>query len=262
LILFHEMDDRRLALSNMVGLLEELLVSFGGKADEKFVLSTRADDADLHALVIAALQHFVSRTGKSSRLLPVPEKLIDWTLQLPDSLLKGYAFLIGCIGQAPFKGGSLTALYQRCIQIFQEFGDAWDLGITNVICGDVDTFGGLNEGVGHSCYQQGLEIFTRMGNDWGRALCLLGLAEWAWRQGSLEQAYTMAQESLTIFTVMENLERMLMTRWLLSSILEELQRLDEACEMVKSNLNYLSEVNDHEGIVKCKQRLAHLQTRR
>ncbi|MEE4194979.1 MAG: adenylate/guanylate cyclase domain-containing protein [Anaerolineae bacterium] len=263
LILFCEMNDQRFLLQTMVGLFETLLLQLlGNNTDIPRTIAEHLDshleNCDMLALTAAALQHFSSRTGIQTKILPLQHELLAWIQELPDSLMKGYAILIGCIGRNNSAESHTEALTNQSVRIFQQFGEEWDLAITYVISADGNTFGEHSHTLSISYYQTGLEIFNRLGNKWGKALCLVGLAEWSRRNGLLEEAYQMGKESLSIFSQMRNMERILMNRLILANILEEMQNDQEARFMLESNQAYLQEIGDQQGIAFYQERLDQL----
>jgi hypothetical protein len=182
---------------------------------------------------------------------------------VPDPALAEKAFILMLDSMGP---GILTfqqsiELCQQCIGILTRLGDAWGVALAQLILADVASFGVMDAELARRSYQAGLEGFSGLGNEWGQALCLTGLAEIERRAGHLEEAYRMGCQSLDTYRQMGDAWRAVSTRQMLGEIAEGLSKFDEARSHFETNLAYFSRMGDGPGRDHCHECLERLDER-
>jgi len=248
-ILFYEMDDQRVQMQAVIGLLGKLLSILSP------LIATRPQTApgplpaasypDLYILTLAALRRFIGRASSQwDESNPLQQESLQIAQQLPDSQAKAFALLLNVIGPGMLSPAQRSEISQQCIAFFETSGDVWATALAKLVAGDNDTFGGADSRMALADYQASLAAFTRLGNAWGRAMCLIGLAEVERRAGHLPQAARLARESLDIFEQMNNQERMLLSRHILADIAEAMGEFEDARSCITANLGYLSQFGD------------------
>jgi hypothetical protein len=120
---------------------------------------------------------------------------------------------------------------------------------------DGDIFGHQQTGIAGRYYQQSLAKFANVGSDWGRAMGLMGMAEMNRLEGNLATALQMAQESTAILSVMHDMERLLTSRLILGSTLEDMKLCKQAREQFEANLACLNEVGNLSACQRYRERL-------
>jgi hypothetical protein len=214
-------------------------------------------------LAAAALCRFISRASYQwDDSVPSLQESLQMALQLPDSLAKAYALLLNSAGLGGPNPLLSMELGKQCLAIFERLSEPLGIALAKLVVGDTDTFGGANTGVARAYYQASLKIFTRLRNDWGRAMCLVGLAEVERRAGQLENANQLGRQSLEIFDQMNDQERMLLNRNILGDVAVVMGALEEARSYFEANLSYLSQVGDEPYQKYLRERLAALGEKR
>jgi hypothetical protein len=256
--LFYEMADARLSLRDMVLLLEKLMKELATSSQSQADLPTAPELLDLYAFSAVYHRRFSWRAGLKVPALPTRSMILEWAQQLSDNLLKAYAIMVSCIGVDIELEPHGLQLCQQCIRLFDQFGDEWDSGMAFLIGADGEIFGRQQTGIADRYYQQSLAKFTSVGNDWGRAMCLVGMAEMNRREGNLTAALQMAQESTAILSMMHDMERLLTSRLILGATLEDMKSYEQARERFEANLTYLTGVGNTYACQQYQQRLAVL----
>jgi len=118
------------------------------------------------------------------------------------------------------------------------------MALAYLILADAAHFGGVDAGQARTSYRAGLEGFAGLGNAWGQALCLTGLANVERRAGHLEEAYRMGRQGLDTCCQMDDAWRAVSMRHMLGEIAEELGRFDEARRHFEANLVHFSKMGD------------------
>jgi hypothetical protein len=151
-------------------------------------------------------------------------------------------------------------LCQQCIGIFQRSRDAWGTALSQLILADTANLGGLDADLARTSYQASLEGFARLGDNWGRALCLVGLALTEHRAEHLEAAYRLGCQGLDIYDQMGNVLRASFVRHTLGEIAEESGAFDEARRHFEANLACALQVGDDRQHDQYTERLARLSS--
>jgi hypothetical protein len=224
--------------------------------------TVRSSDAGLLALVLAALRHFDQVLERPDQTDPYQRASLAIAQDLPVGQEKALILLLNSMG-----GGILTFqqsvdLCQQCVGIFGCLGDIWGTALAQLILADVANLGGgVDAELAERSYQASLEGFTELGNEWGRALCLTGLADIERRAGHLQQAYQMGCQSLDTYCRMDDAWRASLTRQTLAETAEELGRLDEARRHLEANMAYFARMGDGPRRDDHRERLERLDER-
>lgn len=142
--------------------------------------------------------------------------------------------------------------------MFQEAGDGWGASLALLILADLINVNRQDPEQAASTYQQSLDGFTRLGNDWGRGLCFFGLGMLAGFGGRPAKAGHLFQQSLEIYLRLGNMNRVLDTREALGQIAAAQGQVDQARRFFLANLAYLEQTGDQERIRIVQDRLARL----
>lgn len=263
LIHFYEMDDQRVQMQEVIRLLGSLISVFGPipgrSAQPSPVLPPASAYPALRALAAAALCHFINRASYQwEDSIPSLQESLEMARQLPDNQTKAFALILNSTGLRGLSPLLSIEYARQSLVIFENLGNTWGTALANLVLGDADNFGGANTGVAQGAYQAGLELFTRLRSDWGRGMCLIGLADVKRRAGQLENAYQLGRQSLEIFEQMNNQERLLFNRNIMGEIATKIGALEEARDYFEANLVYLSQVGDEASQTYCRERLAAL----
>jgi predicted ATPase/class 3 adenylate cyclase/DNA-binding CsgD family transcriptional regulator len=264
MILFHEMRGRPVEAQEMVGLLLDMLDTLGyalgsGAGAEP----TAADEGDegLLALALAALRHFGLDPGAPERTNRCQRESLQIAARLPDGQAKAFALLLNGMGPGMLNVQESRALSEQCIGIFTRLGDGWGTALAQLILGDVAGFGDGEHELARSQYQASLEGFTKLGNEWGRAMCLTGLSHLEHWAGHLEGAYRMRQEALDTYIRMGDAWRVMMTRHDLGEIAEDMGAFDEAQRYYGANMAYAARMGDDRERDQYREHLQRLDER-
>jgi len=262
MILFYEMDDRRVQMQEVIYILGKMLSIMsplpGGSPQDGLSLQPAVIYPDLYILVLASLQRFIGRSsGEWKQTFSMQHESIKVAQQLPDSQAKAFALLLDITGPG-ISSKSQLEIAEQCIVFFELHGDIWSIALAQLIAGDVASFGTREIGLAEGFYRASLEKFSRLGNDWGRAMCLTGLAEVECKVGHLDEANRMAFQSQEVYEMMNNQERKVFNQFILSEIAQARGALEEARDYLQSNLIYFARVGDEPGQRNCRERLAAL----
>jgi predicted ATPase len=260
MILYYEMSDQYVELQDVIRLLGEVLRLLVEPPPGAGTPPAGAAQADLLALVLGALRHFVSKTvSQPEQSYHFQQESLQSARGLPDSQTKAFALLLNLIGPGPLSPDQMLELGQECIAIFERLRDAWGAALAQLVSGDIAIFLKEDPVMAHACYQPSLETFSRLGNDWGRAMCLTGLAQAERQVGHPETAYDLVRQSLVIYQRINNPERMLLDRHILGEVAEELGEYLEARDCYETNLAYLEYVGDEPRQPHYRNHLADLE---
>jgi predicted ATPase/class 3 adenylate cyclase/DNA-binding CsgD family transcriptional regulator len=261
MILFHEMGGWPAGAQEVTRLLLDMLRALGQAASGGPATSAEADDG-LLALVLAVLRHFDQTLECKERTDAYQRQSLEIAQELPDSQEKAFILLLNSMGPGILTPRQCIDLSQQCIDIFQRLGDAWGTALAQLILGDAAGFWqAVDPELARHSYHSGLEGFTQLGNEWGRAMCLTGLANVERQAGHLEEAYRMACQSLDTYCRMGDAWRAVFTRHTLAEMAEELGRFDEARRYLEANLALLLELGDSSRQNDCRERLERLDER-
>jgi len=109
---------------------------------------------------------------------------------------------------------------------------------------DAAIFGVQNITLARQAYQDSLEIFIKLGDDWGQSLCLTGLFVVAQREGQLEEAYALGCQAVDHFNRLQNYERSLGLHKQLGDTALKLGKIAEARSHFEANLAYFIRYGD------------------
>ncbi|MBN1641211.1 MAG: hypothetical protein JXA09_08245 [Anaerolineae bacterium] len=272
LILFHEMRGRPAGVRAVVELLLDTLHSLDyTPGNDPLPAAVRRADPSykvLLALVLAALRHFGQVFGEQETTRLYQRESIDIAQLVPDDAPaddlagKAFALLLNCEGAGIMTPEQCVALCHQCIAILERVGDTWGVALGQLILADEVTFGSaIDPEGGRSLYQSALQGFDRLGNAWGCALCLTGLAH-LWRQkGRLEEAYRTGSQSLDTYAQMGDAWRVGFIHHMLGEVAEELGRLDDARRHYEGTLAHSAQARDVFLLDHCREHLQRLDER-
>ena len=142
--------------------------------------------------------------------------------------------------------------------MFERLHDAWGAALAQLIAGDTANFANVDLKIARTSYQSGLAIFSSLGNDWGQAMCLTGLAQVELSQDRPQEAYRLACQSEEIYQHILNPERSLLNRHILGEASQKMGDLAQAREYFAANLAYSIHIGDEPRQTCYRQRLAAL----
>jgi len=265
MILFYEMDDSRIQMQEIVWILGKMLSILSPLPEGGILRGSTSSPAssypDLYILTLAALRRFIGRRSYLGweESVPLLQESLKIAQHLPDSQVKSFALLLDCTGKNIMAPQEISEVGQQCIAYFKMTGDVWATALAQLVVGDNDTFAGIELGMAEFLYQDSLDGFTRLGNDWGRAMCWTGLAEVERRAGRLDQAYRLALQAQEIYELMNNQERLILNQRILGQITEDLGAVEEARRYYMANLTFLTQVGDDVGLREFRNRIAALK---
>jgi class 3 adenylate cyclase/predicted ATPase/DNA-binding CsgD family transcriptional regulator len=263
MILFHQMGGWPAGAQEVTRLLLDMLRALGhalgGGGTATAGPTAGSPDASLLALGLAALRHFDQTLQHVERTDPYQRESLAIAQELPDDQEKAFILLLNSLGPGALAHQQSLDLCQQCVGIFQRLGDAWGTALAQLLLADAAIFWGVVDAeLARRSYQSGLEGFARLGNEWGRALCLTGLAKVERQAGHLEEAYQMACQGLDIYCRMGDVWRAVFARHALAEIAEELSRFDEARHYLEANLAHFSQMGDEHRREEYRERLERL----
>jgi DNA-binding CsgD family transcriptional regulator len=264
MILFHEMRGRPVEAQEMVGLLLDMLDTLGyvvGSGAGAEPAAADEGDEGLLALALAAVRHFSLDLGSPERTNRYQRESLQIAARLPDGQAKAFALLLNGMGPGVLNMQQSCALSEQCIGIFTRLDDGWGTALAQLILADVAGFGGGEHELARSQYQASLEGFTKLGNEWGRAMCLTGLSHLEHRAGHLEEAYRMRSQALDTYLRMGDPWRVMMMHQDLGEMAEEMGVFDEARRHYEANLAHFTEMGDERPRDEYRARLQRLDER-
>ncbi len=264
MVLFYEMHDQPIEAREAARLLLDMLRTPSAApiagADTGSEPTVGSSYVSLLALVLAALHHFSLDPEHFERSVSYQRESLPLVHKLPDGQDKAFILLLNAIGPGTLTAQQSLELCQQCIGIFQRQGDAWGMALSQLILADTANLGGLDADLARASYQASLEGFARLGNDWGRALCLVGLALTEQKARHLEAAYRLGRQGLDIYDQMGNVWRASFVRQTLGEIAEELGAFDEARRHFEANLACAVQMGDDRQRDYYIERLARLSS--
>lgn len=242
IILFEVMDDQPLDQAEIDRLLLNLLEALPGTPAEEAVLEIQ----NIRALTLAALRYASIRSGQPQQIAWYEQRSLEVIAQLPGSTEKANALLLNCIGPGFKPLHEKVGLISESKALFEQAGDRWSTALALMIRGDLATFGNqdVDPGTARAAYLTSLEVFAGLGNLWGRALCLVGLAFAEKQANHLAEAYRYGQEGLQILARLENPARQMEINHGLGEIAEGLGDPAAARQHFEANLAYFTEIGD------------------
>lgn len=264
MILFHEMRGRPIEAQEMIRLLLDMLDTLGyvpGSDTGTGPAAFTEGNKDLLALAVAALRHFSLDLRDAAQMNPYQRVSLEIAASLPDSQEKAFVLLLACMGPGILTRQQSCALCQQCIRIFEGLGDAWGMALAQLILADSAGFGNGETELARAHYQASLDGFTRLGNEWGRAMCLTGLSHLEQRAGRLEEAYRMRCQALDTYVRMADPWRVTMMHHDLGEIAEEMGAFDDARRHYEANVAHCARMGDDPGRDHYLERLRRLDER-
>ena len=244
-ILYYEMNNRRAEYQEIIRLLGEVLVILSPASTGDRQAAPDPAQAELLPLLLAALRRFASQTGADEeKLRSFQEESLRLARLLPDCQAKGFALLLDSIGRGILSVRQSLDLGMECAAMFERLHDPWGTALAQLIAGDTANFTGEDVSAGRVCYQSSLEAFTRLGNAWGQAMCLTGLAQVELSQGHPQEAYRLGCQSEEIYKLIVNPERMFLNRHILGEASEKMGAVEEARRFFEANLAFSADVGD------------------
>jgi predicted ATPase len=164
------------------------------------------------ALALAA-QHF-AQVGSP----PAPEALAEGLAiarALPDSLEKGFALLLDSSSSLlpPTEAQEVSL---ESLAIFQAYSHPWGLAMARLVWADAANYGSSAHDAAEPVYETARETFEDLGNRWGQALCLTGLADVAFHRQEHGRAMSLAEGGLAIYRDLGDPGRASFLRWCLA----------------------------------------------
>jgi hypothetical protein len=264
MILFHEMGGRPTGAEEVIRLLLDTLRALGhplaGGEAASAGATAGSTDAGLLALGLAALRHFSQRLERVERTDAYQRESLAIALGLPDGQEKATILLLSNIGFGALSRERCVDLCEQCIGTFERLGDAWGTALAQLLL--ADAAGGGDAGdtdLARRSYHSALQGFAGLGNAWGQALCLTGLANVERQTGHLEEAYRMASQGLDTYSRMGSTWHMVYTRDALARMAEALCRPDEARHYLEANLAHFSQLGDEHRTEEYRERLQRLE---
>jgi len=244
-ILYYEMNNQRTEFQEIIRLLGEAQVILSPASASDRQAETDPARAELLPLLLAALRRFTSQTSTDEeKLRSLQEESLRLARQLPDCQAKGFTLLLDSIGTGILSARQNVELAMECVAMFERLHDPWGKALARLIAGDTANFTGVDISLGRTCYQSSLEAFSRLGNAWGQAMCLTGLAQVELTAGHLQEAYQLASQSEEIYEQIDNPERTFLNRHILGEASEKMGAVEQARHFFEANLAFSTVVGD------------------
>jgi hypothetical protein len=212
-------------------------------------------------LLLATLRRFAGQTCASldaQQLQSFQEESLRQARLLPDCQAKGFTLLFDSIGAGINSASQNLDLALECMAMFERLHDPWGKALAQLIAGDTANFTGLDLKIARTCYQSGLAIFNSMGNAWGQAMCLTGLAKVELGEDHPQEAYRLACQSEEIYKQIVNPERSYLNRHILGEASQKMGAIAQARDYFEANLAYSIHIGDTAIQTYYHQRLAAL----
>jgi hypothetical protein len=245
IILYYEMNNQRTQYQEIIRLLGEVLVILNPAVPGDLPAAPDPTLARLLPLLLAALRRYAGQTGENEEKLHYFQvESLRLARLLPDCAAKGFAFLLNSIGagiNSPLQNMDLAL---ECAAMFERLHDPWGAAMAQLIAGDTANFAHVDLDLGRTCYQASLTTFSRLGNAWGQAMALTGLASVALCQGQPQDAYRLGCQSEEIYQNLVNPERMFLNRQILGEASQQIGAVAEARRFFEANLAFSTEMGD------------------
>jgi predicted ATPase/class 3 adenylate cyclase len=261
MILYYEMNNQRTEFQEIVRLLGEVLVILSPSPLAGGPAAPEPDpaQAELLPLLLATLRRFAGQTGLDEKQLQYfQEESLRQARLLPDCQAKGFALLFDSIGTGIHSAAQNVDLALECVAMFERLHDPWAKALALLIAGDTANFTGVDLKIARASYQSGLSIFSSLGNFWGQAMCLTGLAQVELSEDHPQEAYRLACQSEEIYQQIVNPERSLLNRHILGEASQNMGAFAQAREYFAANLAYSIHIGDEPRQTYYRQRLESL----
>jgi predicted ATPase/DNA-binding SARP family transcriptional activator len=245
LVVFYEMHNQRVESQEVTRLLGNMVEALSLAGEETPSQPDLASiRADLLAFTLATIRHLVIDYEHIEPSLPYQRESLARAQALPDSPVKAMALILSAVGPGVITPTQTVELCNQSAEIFHHCGDAWGEALAQFTSADAIYFGERDASRARPVYEAALQTFTRLGNDWGRAFCLKGLAMIEFEGHTLEAVQRLGQESLAIFERLGNLARTPELRHILGEIAAEQNRPEQARLYFETNLAFFTRVGD------------------
>ncbi len=256
-ILYHVMNDRKLEMLEssrmIVGLVDRLRPQ---------ITTLNSLEAGLLALACATVRFFCNDVWEQPLVEPYLRESVNLIKDIPDNQNKAYALLLNGIGYSSLDSTETIALAKQSARLFDQLGDPWGSGMALLAVGDANTFAILVPDDARSAYTRGLLEFTRLGGEWGRALCLAGLMYLESRVGNFQESLKYGHACMLILGEMGSFERMAQIRHNLADTSEKMGCIPEAIGYYQDNLEHFTRRGDKAAQHFYQNKLAELTTRK
>lgn len=262
-ILFYEMNNRRVEVQEVIQLLENmqqlLRCELERATDSGSSSLPRSFYQGLLALTLAALHYFTVVYYRSEQHAALyQQESLQLIQDLPESESKAYTALLNCIGLG-LTPDQILDLCQQCFGIFKQIGDPWGAALAQLLWADAMNFSGFNMEMARVAYQASLDTFEKTKNIWGQALCLNGIRMLEYKQGNYEQAYHFGCQSLELFSQLGNYERIADIHESLGIIAIRNGSPKDARFHFEANLTYFTQLGDKNRQQYYRERLEKLK---
>jgi predicted ATPase/class 3 adenylate cyclase len=240
LILFDIMNDQPIIQPEFNRRLEKMLLMLERNQPNDSPLQ---EFHGLFALVLGAI-YFFKVQSEPEIAIQAQMRAYELIKIMPDTSEKAYALLLIIFyhgGLSPEEALNLALL---CIRLFDQLTDLWGKGLALVSSADAAFFGMLEMTLAKNYYQQGLVIFSEMGNSWGKALCLSGLAYISEKLYQFADAELYARESVEVLLSLENGQRAVHMAALAGRVAEAMKKFDLARHYYQLNQSYFRRMGD------------------
>ena len=179
MIHFFTLNDQRVEIPALTRLLMEMLAIVRRAQAEETAgqtgSETPAPDNTLLALTLAAIRYITIDNNHMEQSNLYQAECLKYIPELPDSLEKALILLLNATGPMVLEPQKAIELCILSSQLFDQVGDDWGTALAQLILADITSFGKKDSRWGVLSYQASLETFKRLGNPWGRGVCLNGL---------------------------------------------------------------------------------------
>ena len=191
-----------------------------------------------------------------------PEPLIEESMalarRLPECRDKGLIFLLNGIHSPVLAPAEAVALVRESLAIFEALGDRWAVAMAQIVLGDALMLGADDPTAARPFYEAARAGCRALGNRWGEAMGLVGLALVAQRERRYLQALELGRESLAVYRDLGNPWRMLGTLDLLMQTATEIGDVATVRACLEESLEFLEQTGGCSEAARTLSRLAVL----
>ncbi len=166
---------------------------------------------------------------------------------LPPSKGKSYALILSRFGASPFSGMSISPdqierNVQEALQTMREANDLWGLALIYISHPDTEQTDSEAYQVLHSETLAALEIFTRLGSEWGQASCYTRLSHFINWRGNLQVARDYALKAAAIYRELGDSYRLISVQLHLGQIETALGHYEQAKAYYDDNIKVVTQL--------------------
>jgi len=191
-----------------------------------------------------------------------PEPLIEESMalarRLPECREKGLIFLLNGIHSPVLAPAEAIALVRESLAIFEALGDRWAAAMAQIVLGDALMLGADDPAAARPFYEAAHAGCRALGNRWGEAMGLVGLALVAQRERQHLEALEFGRESLAVYRDLGNPWRVLGTLDLLTQVATEIGDAATVRACLEESLEFLEQTGTCSEAVRTLSRLAVL----